>query len=264
MGPLKNTLTVVSLLLATSAQTQTQPNSKQETLVVNIIGSEPSGYLDENGKITGFHADFFRKLGEISKLDIELQLLPFARGLRAMKNGSIDAGLLFKVKKREAFLDPITYLFDTHVSAIGRKGITPKSISQLEHLSISRMRGVAVNEAYDRVEKKNPTIQSNNYPQLIKMLNSKHIDVAVGNFYSIWRLSQQMGIQKKIEFPGLLLAKQEVWLHFSKKSKRKHLIPQIKEALSRIKETDFIDKLFLKYYSITPKMAQNLLIESKN
>ena len=261
MHSLVKFLVFISLYLATSVPAQASP--KMDTLEVNVIGSEPSGYLTKKGEITGFHADFFRKLGEVADLEINLQLLPFARGLRAMKRGAIDAGLLFKVKKREDFLDSITYLFDTHVSAVGRKGILPRSLSQLEHLNISRMRGVAVNEAYDHIERKNPTIQSNNYPQLIKMLGSKHIDVAVGNFYSIWRLSQQMGLKEKIEFPGLLLAKQEVWLHFSKKSKRKHLIPRIKKALAEIKETDFIDKLFLKYYSITPKMAQDLLIEPK-
>lgn len=229
-----------------------------ETLTVNIIPSKPLGYTDEKGNLIGFHVDFFNHLKAITSIRMTLQSPPFSRGLMNLKVGDVDIGLLFKAKKREGYLEPIAQAFETHVSAIGRKGFVITKIKDLSNKRIGRLRGMTVSQEYSQIEKTSEVIQSKTYPQLINMLALNRIDVAVGNFYTLWQLSHKLNLKDKIEFPGHMLTKQQVWLYMAKKSKKKHLIPTLRKGVTSMIRSGYIDDLYMKYYGITPKMTHSL------
>lgn len=236
------------------------PISHADTLLkMNVISSKPSGYLNSMGELTGFHVDFFSHLEKVSGIKIEKHLFPFARGWRNIKEGTLDGGLLFKVERRAEFLVPVQFMFKTHVVAVGRKGIEINSIQDLLKYRIGKVQTVAVNEKFTELLQDN-FHQVTKYSQLVRMLATGRIDVAVGNYYTIYRLAEELNISQQIEFPGLLLVNQDVWFFLSKKSKHLKDFNQLQVAAKKISESDFIDTLFKKYYSTTPS-ATNLIFD---
>lgn len=233
-------------------------------LTMNIIRSEPVGYMAAAGQLTGYHVDFFRRLEDLLGEPMHLQLLPFPRGLQGLKIGKLDGGLLFRVAKRESFLQPVVFVYNTHVAAVGHKGIKIRTLDDLRGKSVGIVRGVAVTPEFDAAVKTfGGVVRINNYPQLVKMGARGRVDVIVGNFYSFWRLADKLKVRDKLELPGMLLVNQEVWFHMSKKSSQIRRVPELRNGIRKILDSGFIDTLFLKYYGINPGMAAEKFRQSK-
>ena len=94
------------LVLQISAQ-QAWAAEKKISCIVAHLGFEPY-VIKEQKKLSGIDIDIIHELIERAHLDAEITLLPWARLLHSLQNGSCDAGFsLFDSDPRRHYVDYI-------------------------------------------------------------------------------------------------------------------------------------------------------------
>lgn len=221
-------------------------------LLINIMRTEPTGYLDDQGKPTGLHVELFRRLEKLTGITMEQRLLPISRGLRDMAAGRLDGGLAFRNPDRDGTMIPVLYMYDLPVAAVGRSGVRIQSIHDMRGRSIGVVRGMPLPANLPANLPDDKLVRVNGYPQLVKMAGSGRVDMIVGNYYTFWHLAGQLNVRQKLAFPGIVLKQQRAWFYLSKKSGHQRQIPALRAGLQKLKDSGYLDQLFSKYYGITP------------
>lgn len=158
-----------------------------------VSGGEPQGLNID------LMTEAFRRMGIIP----DYTSMPWKRGVYELRNGGILAlASGFKTPEREVFaFFPPEPLAMEHVYVVvpAVSGLEIDSLDDLRGLSIGVVGGYAYGEAFDSMVGLNK-VEAGSNPQLLKMLLSQRMDVAIMNKAVARALAKKMGALFHIRF----------------------------------------------------------------
>ncbi len=228
--------TILSLFLSFSS-------SHAERLKVFVLLSEPLGYLNKQGEKSGTHWDYMTAIAKRSGIKMDMTLAPKARVFGGVKNGTIDAAIFFRTKKRDNQVEYVEKIRSIRVVAINRKGLPLNRYEDLRKSTlIGKMRSTFLGDKFDQ----DPLLKIynvNNYDSMINMFKKGRLDTVTGNAIALTHLLNKYKLQQIIERPGIPLGNKEQWLQMSKKSNKLHLIPHLRKAIQELKSEGVLDQI---------------------
>ena len=238
-------LAVVGLLfLSFMANSQTK-------LVIALSAFEPWTIIDGE-KVSGIDIELIEKLAEMQQLEPVYYACPWARCLQLLRTGEIDlVSFVFHSPERAQYLDYIEqpYVHGNYQAFYLNRNtqLQINQFSDLLPLHIGVRRDISYFPRFDQnsvIKKKQVTYDL----QLIKMLNSNHIDALVGQEEVIDYLLLKNGFNQQIVKANYKVFQVDnAFLAFSKKSKVRHLKAEMEANLHRLLAQDLIGKLRKKY-----------------
>lgn len=229
----------LSILLAVFMFLLPSRGLAEETLVVHFEEYPPYEFIEKGG-VKGVNVALMREAFRRMGVTPSFVPMPWKRAVYELKNGNIFAlASGFKTPEREVFAYyPSESLAMEEVVVVVPtvSGVTISSISDLYGLSVGVVREYAYGKDFDsrRGLKK---IEAASNPQLLKMLMSQRMDVAIMNKRVANALAQKMNITGHIRF-AYSMNKEPLYLLFSRKrgDKARKLAQRFDAALKSMRE----------------------------
>ena len=222
----------------------------QERLLFSAPMANAFANATEEG-LEGPAVDLIKLLFSDYDIEVKTVPLPWARVLKYIKSGEIDAvAPIFYNAERARF---ITYSlpFGTHVTKVlVRRG---HSFNFKKCEDLIGYRGVIIRdrsegEAFDKFSVEHLKLEPvNSLDQIIKMLVRGRADYGVDKLYDIIATGNRLGLSDKIEILDMTVATNDNYIGFSKKSPFVRYIPQINKKIIQLKNEGKIREMVLSY-----------------
>ena len=111
------------------------------TLSMPLLQSKPFGWLDAKGQPQGLYPDIVAALARQTGLDIEVEVVPFARAAALVASGSADATLMFRTTVTQGKVVESMVVFHTEQIVLLRPGLHVDGRRGLANLDLGRMNG---------------------------------------------------------------------------------------------------------------------------
>lgn len=214
-----------------------------EVMHVSVIKSEPLGFINAQGKITGTHWNYVQAIAKRSGINIKARLEPKARLFKNLKLGKIDAAIVFRSKKRDAIVKYAGKIRSIKFVALNHKGTKLDYYSDLKkRKNIGVMKSTKVSQQFDNDEQLSKYFVKD-YDIMIKMFMRERIETLTGNAIVLSYLINKYKIGDSIELPGLELTQKEQWFHISKKSQHLNKLTKIKQAILSLQKDGTFDQI---------------------
>ncbi len=228
------------------------PTNARAEKVVIAFAVWPPYTMTENGQPSGIDIEIARELCRRVGIESEFQEFPWIRALNYLENGKADALLTPKqTEEREKFMyypsEPIR--IEKRVILVPKgSGIKITKLDDLKDKNIGVVRGYAYSPEFDNYQGVKKTVCDDDQ-QLVTILAKKRVSIiaAVEEVSAIY-LCKKAGIEVEVAY---VLGGTPTYIAFSKKSlgeKGKALAEKFGEALKKLKEEGFIEKVQSKYF----------------
>lgn len=236
---------LLMILLAFTLQGQ-----EQYTIAID---EWPPFRIIENEKILGLDIDVWNEISKRIGVKIKFERYPWARALKKMENGEVDAmGGLAKTVERANYIQytNIPYFTCTTVFYLqkGKSGSLSKYSDLYNFNNIGFVLGSFYFEPFNSDNKlKKEGVATED--QLLKLLESKRMDVIIGTEcqvdYELKQLGWNTKFDKGIYKPGNSV---ELYIGVSKKSKLANKIIDINKAVADMIKEGKIKEYLPRYY----------------
>jgi polar amino acid transport system substrate-binding protein len=217
----------------------------------------PFYYLDDEKNPQGVIHTLFFLVESQTDIKIDIVIMPWARALKEVQNGKIDALLgaryseeraLFLVYPNTPIMTFKTLLFKRKDDNIDLNDVN----NPLLELTIATVRSMQLNEPFYNMmtQGKNRVIEVVDFNSAIKMLNMKRIDLVVGNEFIGESLIKQMGFQEKIAVMTYLEHETPVYIAFSKEYAAQHNVNEIMLKIKLVIDSNLFQKQLQKSLQI--------------
>jgi polar amino acid transport system substrate-binding protein len=221
-----------------------------EKIVLTSMGDFPPYQYEEKGHATGIDADIVREVCKRLGIELELQIVPWKRGLRMVEEGDYS-GLLTALHTEERskflyFTKETVHIQKNVIMARKGSGITVKGLEDLKGKTVGVVRAFSYGPEFDNFQGLIKEV-CNEQKELIKLLDKERIDVAMAVEQPFLFLSKQLGLAGRFETVHVII-EFPVYTVFSKKlgEKGKALSEQFDTVLKQIKaeglEQQIIDR----------------------
>jgi ABC-type amino acid transport substrate-binding protein len=218
----------------------------KDTLNVGVFNIVPYGYL-KTGVPTGIIPDILKELEKDSKLNFNLNLLPYKRMIKSLENGSSDFSIFFISETSKKVSTGVIPLYDLKTIVIPRKGLKIDKLKDLNKYQLATPRGVKYNLKV--LNDQNAKIfRVLDYNHALDMLNTNRVDAVIGPEKILNYQIKILGLNREDFGKSLLITKNTAWIQFSKKSKHLKHIEQIKKSAQNLKKENKIDSIIQSYY----------------
>ena len=214
----------------------------------------PPYVYSEHNKIKGFNVEILNEIFRRMNVKVDYLILPWARGVKMVKNGEADAIFpFFKNEERLKFADFSQSFTSEPIAMFVQKDSTilyEGNLSKLSNYSFGRVIGYSSGEKFDNaVENNILKIQKVRSSKLnIRKLFKNRFDILVDNKYSILYEIKKLNQQNKIKQLKPILADTKAYLGFSKKRNHKEIIKRFNIILKNIKKDGTYDKIIDSYF----------------
>lgn len=195
------------------------PALAQESHLPIVFEDYPPYEYVEDGEVKGINMDIIREAFRRMGVTPYFEPRPWKRAVYELKSGEILAlSSGFKTAKREEFAvfpsEPLA--METNVvAALTVSGVEVNSLEDLRGLRVGVVREYSYGESFDSMRGLNK-IKANSSHQMLKMLLSQRMDVAVGNKAVFKFLAKKQGMLAHIKFIHVV-GNDPLYLMFSKK-----------------------------------------------
>jgi polar amino acid transport system substrate-binding protein len=221
-------------------------SASEQPIRIDTILLSPFGFLNEDGKRTGFFYDIGSQIAKEAGFSYENSIVPFARMVHNLKNGNSDFSIFLRSKENDKIAVPIAPVFSLTNIIVGLKGTKFDSLQSLYGKTVARVRGAR----YDKLFDNNTAIKiidTGDYSESIRILVHKRIDAVIITKMGFLFTLQQLGYSKGDFSDPFILNTKDAWVQFSKTTADDTKIAALKEATERILKGDTIQNLFNKY-----------------
>ncbi|QHJ12056.1 hypothetical protein FX988_02298 [Paraglaciecola mesophila] len=223
-------LLISSLYLPVLAQVTSANNI---TLKVGVPAFAPFAYINESSEMSGVMVRYLNLLTEDTGFEFELVLQPYARVLAGVKSGELDIALIFKNVQLEGHADFIGPVSNSNVIVLPQAAVNLQTYDQLILLGrIAVVRSASFSKTFDE-DTNLQKFSVKDYKQGINLLRMGRVDAVVGSEAGIEYNLGELGLDIGDFGQPYILAQKENWLHFSKKSKHRTLINQLKRSVAK-------------------------------
>lgn len=251
MPKLQSILLILSALLFTSLLSAKPlaifTNEQNNCLNMHVVFNTSAGYLNQTGKIAGFHADFLNALEKKTGICINKKLLPYARAKRSIVLGGHDGGILASSTDLDNKVIYVAKLLISKTIVIPKKGLTLNNYNDLSNIIIGKVRGAKLDEKVDNDENI-LFVELSNYQHGLEMLKKGRIDAIAGNNLGL-TVIHELNMVEDVNLSGkFVLGQREVWFLLSNTSQHLDKIEQLREATLALVNEKVVEKILQKYF----------------
>lgn len=233
--------------------------NKDGILTVCFINYPPFEYV-ENGKLTGPGYDMIVEAFKRADIEIQVEILPWARILEFVELGKKDVIVdAYKSSERAEFLDFSSTIYVSYPEVLyvrKNSNITFDGTSEsLKGLKIGANRDFYHGELFEEALKNNLIeLEEIHEPKINfeKLLNNR-IDAVIETIPLGEQLLKEMNLEDEIIALSPALQDNYSYLGFSKKNNLKPIIEKYDEAIKSMEEDGTIDKIFESYDLSNPR-----------
>lgn len=177
-------------------------HAQKETVEIHFEDYPPYEYM-EDGEVKGVNMDLMKEAFKRMNVEPSFKPMPWKRAVYELQDGGILAlASGFKTPEREAFsffpAEPLA-MEDVVVVAHAVSGVEVNSLEDLRGLTVGVVREYAYGHDFDSMFALNK-VEAPSNPQLLKMLLSQRMDVAIMNKAVARFLAKKMGKLAHIKF----------------------------------------------------------------
>lgn len=193
------------------------------------------GYLPpvncENSRI-GVHCinnQIVERLQHFSGINIQTQIVPYARTTQMLKNNQTDMALILKKNNMPSNSISVAKVYEIKLSVYTRLGT--------EHLAFSQLRiGVLRGQGSNIIERlaEARLVELNEYRQGVEMLALGRLDALLGPDQILKFLFDQHQLTNKMSARSLLHFNQEVWLYCRQEACDGERLRKLQQAITSI------------------------------
>ena len=166
-----------------------------------------------------------KRVGGREGVTFEIKLYPYPRVLEYLKHGELDLAIIFRNQSVKGHVTYVGRVSLSKVIIISGKG---KAIHQYEDLynirRVAVIRKVNFESRFDRDSRINK-YSVLDYYQSVQLLERGRVDAAVGSQFGLQYAIDTLGINTDGWKQPYVLGHKEWWVHFSRKSKYRDLVP---------------------------------------
>lgn len=217
------------------------------------IDEWPPFRIIENEIIMGLDIDVWNEIAKRTGIKIKFERYPWARALKKMEDGEVDAmGGLAKTEERANFIQytSIPYFKCTTVFYLqkGKASIVSKYPDLYSLSSIGYVLGSFYYEPFNS-DTKLKKIGVSTEEQLLKLLESKRLDVIIGTECQVDYQLKKIGLNNKFD-KAIYRPENSVDLYIgiSKKSKLINKINEINKTINNMVKEGIISEFLPRYY----------------
>lgn len=246
--------------------------SNERELIFHVMGTQPFGYVDKNGKEVGLHFDVIEALAKRSGIAIKPVMMPYNRIWVTLESGAHDGGIVWRSRERDSMVNYLGFVWTDYLTALTLKNKDVLSYENLQGgLSVGLITSSSVNDIFNNDEKINKVF-IDKYENALRMLMAKRIDAVVGNLFAYIYVAKEQGGLAKLSLPGLYIGHREQWLQVSKKSKnllalpegeRKQVLAKLASTMQEMVADGTIFEINRKYYGDAVDLVNDMLAVKK-
>lgn len=239
-----------------SQETQTaekETDKKGDSITVAVFPDYPPFSFEEKGTASGICVDILKEASKRNNIEVKFEMLPFNRGLEAVKNGKIDAMVpLYKTAEREIFLDFVKEPMVPDTSSF----FVPVDSNIVFDGDLNKIKdtvGIVVNNSYgvnfDNAVKSGAikTEETSDVDGTIKKLIGKRQNIIIGGTYTVLYTAKKLGVSNQLKELKPVVCSEFIMLGFSKKSTNKNLMDKYSTIFQEMKKDGSYDKILNKY-----------------
>ena len=176
----------------------------------------------------------------------ENTVVPYPRAVFLLKNGTVDLSIMLSNKEIEKAAEQLSPIFEIDNIVVGLAGFKIKSLEDLQGKIVAGLRNAHYDSRYDDAEKivKFPSL---NYIQSIKMLINGRVDAVIGTRPDIFWTLRKLGIPNNTLGDPITLNTKSIFLHFSKKSNKSVIKPNIISAAESLSREGVFEDILARY-----------------
>ncbi len=211
----------------------------------------PPYAFTKDGQPSGINVEIIVELCKRLGMESEIRVLPWQRALNYVEGGKVDA--IFSVRhtdERATFLHYPAESINTEKTIILAQkgsGIKATNLGDLKDKKVGIVRGYEYGLDFDKYQEIKRTVCDDD-AQLVTMFAKKRVELAAGMDEGSMRyLCKKAGVDSEVVY---VLSEVPSYIGFSKKlgEKGKALADKFSEALKKLKEEGFIEKVQSKYF----------------
>jgi len=191
-------------------------------------------YVDANKDCRGVGVKILDLITRQTGVHFEIESYPYARILKALKSGQLDAALIFKnriLRDDVYYVGPVTTSRILVVSLGGAQSKSYLDLKQLQGIAVIRKAQYQVDFDQDRELNK---IYVESYQQGLKMLKVGLVEAIIGSELGLSYAMKQLAINPSILKQAYHLGNKETWLHLSKTDNHRALISILQQGVDRM------------------------------
>ncbi len=199
-----------------------------------------------SGRAVGVFPDVVREIARRTGHTIAMSLQPFARIDRELEAGTQDCTIIVWTEGRDRIVEKGELVSHHPMGVIARKGVRLKSYDDLKDLTISVLRGLAIEPRFDADAglKKDFDVD---YPQGLLKMAHRRLDAIAGAVPTILFVANQQGMGDMIG-DVLSLGTIPLVLQCSKVSPNLKLMPQMDKAIRDMKDDGTLKRILEENY----------------
>lgn len=208
--------------------------SGQVELKAGMPSFPPFAYPRLNDSSRGIAVRYLNMLSDKTGIQIRPVFLPYARTIQSLRRGELDFAVIFHNPQVSEAVDYVAKVSESRVLVLPKTGIHLKQYEQLLSLqNIAVIRNASFEHRFDN-DTRLKKYFVNDYRQALQMLHRGRVDAVVGSMSGLDYNSRTLGVGFETWGEPLALDNKEWWLHMSKASRHRELVPQLKAAVEAL------------------------------
>lgn len=216
--------------------------AEPQVLRIETIQSEPFGRVGPQGA-SGLMVDIGLLIAQRAGLAAEHRVVPYARTVLSLQNGSADMVLRFSNDELKAVAHQVAPVLPLPTVLVSRREAPLLRVEDLSQLSLAVPRSFPLPESLASL----PGLRLqwvNNNEHAIQMLMGHRVDVAYGSNLGLFGAARGLGLRMQAFARPLLVERQSFWLHLSRRSATPELIERLAKVVEALHRDGSIQRLY--------------------
>lgn len=213
-----------------------------EVLRIETIQSEPFGRLGPQGP-GGLMFDIGQLIAQRAGLAAENHVVPYARTVLSLQNGSADMVLRFSNDELRAVAHQVAAVLPLPTVVVSRQDAPVQRLEDLPGLSLAVPRSFPMPEKLTALSglRLQPV---NNNEHAIQMLMTRRVDAAYGSNLGLFGAARGLGVPMQSFARPVVVEQQSFWLHLARRRATPELIERLARAVESLHRDGSIARLY--------------------
>jgi len=245
------------LLLAFALPLIADEEQRDNPIIFAHLDWEPYIYQDANGNSVGLFMDLMEEVFEKGlNIRVEAHLRPWKRAQIEVQEGGADAMITVATPTRLDYSvrsdSPIFPLYMTLFTYSGHKQLEAikaiKSVEDIKRLNLTAVSNIGNGWHEENIQKKGvSTVLVQTDESVVKVLARKRVDIFIDVAEGMNVVTKKMGLEREVLQTEVKFGPTDFHFLMSKKSKHRHLMPQINALVEKLWVDGSIARIVAKY-----------------
>jgi ABC-type amino acid transport substrate-binding protein len=217
-----------------------------EALKIGTVNVSPRGFIAEDNEVLGSSFELANAIAARAGYQFENSLLPYARILSYLKDGTVDLAVLVLNDRVNDVALPIAHIQNVDFILVGRIGNEIDGVDDLAGKNVGYL-GNSVIVANMIKDTAVTAFQADNYESLVKMLMADRIDAIIGPRINVYWSLKQLNFGASDVNKPISLKKIKLYLVHSKKTITDSRRSELESAIAQLQESGAISDIIRNY-----------------